>query len=122
MVKKYPTDAADTSNHFKSQTGHFWDPRNKLPYIAKDFFVLHLETLAQDWELMQHKLCKDYSACQKLGRLPHANALRKAKSHNYDIITKDKNLRNLIISRFASDFIFFGYDPMDPNHARSVDN
>ena len=129
MVKRYPTDAMDTTNHFKSQAGHFWDPRNLLPYNAREFFVLHLETLAQDWERMQKKLCEDYLACQKLGSLAHRNALAKdaygnimtdikaltkVEPHDYSVIINDKKLRNLITSRFADDFIWFGYDPMNP--------
>ena len=106
----FPTDDVDSTNHIKSQVGHFHSPLLRAHNISQ-FHILHLETIQEDWGELEQELCQKYGTtvgCVSLCT-PLAGGKRKSRPHDLSPLASRLNLLKLIQDRFAADFTAFGY-------------
>ena len=111
MMKRFPTDDDDKSNHFKSQVSHFHDKRLTKPHDIESFTIVYLENLSADWALLNKRLCKEYKYCNNaLPPLMKSNFLSTTNvGHNMSLIYENQIVKNLIDRRIKMDFERLGY-------------
>ena len=122
----FPTDDVDSTNHIKSQVGHFHSPSlGGKPHNISNFHILHLETIEEDWQEMEQLMCNkrymdreindksgkfgaDDGACESRCR-PSAGAKKRVKHHDLSALAKRPDLIRMIQERYKEDFEAFGY-------------
>lgn len=108
----YPLDNLDHGNHFKTQAGHFFDWRLEKPYNPTDFFVVHLETLEQDWHILERVLRRCYGYKLPMPKMPKTNSHQHdlSTTRHFSILRSEPALLKRLADKYEVDFKFFGYD------------